>query len=452
MNRRLTLGIALSTLFVARLALAQEVRIGYQGLPYKYSGDVHNTGIQVSDGVLMHVGAGAEAGYDSNVFYADSATQATVPSGIIRVTAYTEVTNATRAGTTPSGLFFDARAGLQYRRYTSSDVNSQVANSFMPSAGLSLGTGVATTFSFGLTDTFVRSEDAPYSAGLGPIIRDNNQASAELRFAPGGGRINTLLRYTNVVDIFETNSGAANYSYADSVTHELMLDGSWKWLPKTALFFQARQGYVTYLKTTPNPGMMGSAPPKYSSYPLHLILGLRGLITEKISAVASAGYANAFYSCPSGALACVSTGGFAGSLYANAELTYRPTLLGRVVLGYRHDFNNAVISTFYYGDQVYASYVQQVAERFALDLSGRYFHKNYQGYVATGAATSPRVDNVFEVGATFDYFLRDWAYAGVGYALITNSSDPSTIPSAMGAPNSLNYTKHQVFARLGVTY
>ena len=46
--------------------------IGYQGLPYKASGE-SQTGIQVSDGVLLHVGAGAEAGYDTNVFYSDSA-------------------------------------------------------------------------------------------------------------------------------------------------------------------------------------------------------------------------------------------------------------------------------------------------------------------------------------------------------------------------------------------
>src|SRR5262249_8604176 len=145
------------------------------------------------------------------------------------------------------------------------------------------------------------------------------------------------------------------------------------------------------------------------------------------------------------------TGGFVGSLYTNLELTYRPTLLGRIVLGYRHDFENSVISTFYYGDQVYASYVQQVAGRFALDLSGRYQRRSYQGYVPEPMVTGNRIDNIVQLGATLDYFMRNWAYAGIGYALITNSSAPSTIMIG-GMSNSLNYTKHQVFARLGVTY
>jgi hypothetical protein len=439
MNRRLTLSIGLGALLLARAASAQEVTIGYAGLPYKYQGDSQNSGIQVSDGVLMHVGAGTEVGYDSNVFYTDAGSP-TVASGLIRVSAYGEITNATRAGVTPSGLAFDARAGLLYRRYTSADVGANNQDAFMPSAGLSLNTSAGTAFSFGFADSFIRFEDTPYASGQPALTRDNNQASAELRWAPGGGRINAVLRYTNLVDIFETNI----YSYANSLTQELMLDASWKWLPKTALFFQARQGYVTYLDNN------ATAAGKATSYPLRLVAGLRGLITEKVAAVAAVGYVNGFYSCPTAA-PCVNTGGIFGSSYANAELTYRPTLLGRFVVGYRHDFQNSVIGAFYYGDQIYASYVQQVGGRFALDLSGRYLRKNYQGYEVGGMATA-RVDNTFNVGATFDYFLRNWAYAGIGYALLTNASDPSVIGTTTNSPIPLDYVKHQVFARLGLTY
>ena len=112
-----------------------------------------------------------------------------------------------------------------------------------------------------------------------------------------------------------------------------------------------------------------------------------------------------------------------------------------------------MISTFYYDDSLYASYVQQIAGRFALDLSGRYQRRDYQGYVQDPAAMSPpesRVDNFFQVGATADYFLRNWAYIGVGYALLVNTSDAQLTTTAGVA--SLDYTKHQVFARIGVTY
>lgn len=447
MNRRLILTFGSTALMVlmARAAVGQEVTIGYQGLPYKYTGDSGNTGIQVSDGVLMHVGAGAEAGYDSNVFFSDTDA---IGAGVLRVSAYAEITNATRTGALPSGLSFDARAGLAYRRYLSD--NSAVSpyeNAFMPSAGLSLSTSASPSVSFGFADTFVRTEDPPYTSGQVAITRDNNQASADVRWAPGGGRINLLLRYTNMVDVFET----ASYSYANSLTQELMVDGSWKWLPKTALFFQVRQGIITYLQENASVGTANS-PPKYPSYPLRAMVGLRGLITERISTLVAVGYARAFYSCAAGAVACVTTGGFAGSTYANLELTFRPTVISRVVLGYRHDFQNSVISTFYYNDQVYASYVQQIAGRFALDLSGRYQRRDYQGFIMQipGMPLQPRTDDVFQVGATFDYFLRNWAYAGVGYSLLANSSNTQLMVA--GTVNSLDYVKHQVFARVGLTY
>jgi hypothetical protein len=129
----------------------------------------------------------------------------------------------------------------------------------------------------------------------------------------------------------------------------------------------------------------------------------------------------------------------------------RPTELSRIVVGYRHDFQNSIISTFYYAETAYASYVQQIANRVALDLSGRYVHKDYQGLLPS-TGVSARTDNFFQVGATLDYFLRNWMYAGLGYALLLNNADLTPTGPMPVAPNSADYTKQQVFVRLGVTY
>src|SRR4029078_6963833 len=122
MNRSLALWTGLSVVLMAPIAAAQqaEVTIGYQGLPYKATGE-SNTGVQVSDGVLMHVGAGAEAGYDSNVFY-----QSIDPRGaaIIRTSLFADASNATRGGAT-GRISFNLRAGLTYRRYQSDDTAVQ---------------------------------------------------------------------------------------------------------------------------------------------------------------------------------------------------------------------------------------------------------------------------------------------------------------------------------------
>jgi hypothetical protein len=435
MNRLLAITVGLGVLASARIAGAQEATIGYQGLPQKAAGE-SATGINVAEGMLLHVGAGAEAGYDSNVFYGNSSNPGGVTSsGIIRTTAFAELTNSSRTAGAPAGLSFDVRGGLTYRRYTSDNPNvARYRDAFQPGAGLSLGYGTG-RLSFQLTDAFTRIEDPPYANSSGsPLARDSNMATAEMRFAPGGGRINTLLRYTNIVDVFESSQ----FAYASSVMHQLMLDVSWKWLPKTAIFVQANQSYVTYL----NADTKG----KVSSFPLHVIAGLRGLITPKLSVNLSVGYSNAFYS--SGA----TTSGVWGSTFVEAQATLTPTMMSRILVGYHHDFANSVISAYYYDDSVYASYVQQLGGRLAFDLSARVSHRQYQGLLFD--TTGTRTDNFLNLGATLDYFIRNWIYAGVGYSLLANISDyrlPVAPNSAMPG-DSVEYTKHQVFARLGVTY
>jgi hypothetical protein len=424
MNRRLALWVPLAaTLLVARSARAQEVTIGYQGLPYKASGE-SSTGIQVSDGVLLHVGAGAEAGYDTNVFYQNVDP---IASPLIRTSVFGDLSNSTRTGAT-SRISFDARAGVVYRRYQSDDPSVEnFKNAWMPTAGLALSAGGG-QFGFGIADTFARLEDPPYNpAQLVPITRYNNQASAEGRWAPGGGRITATLRYTNMVDVFE-----GSYSYASTDGNYLMLDAAWKWLPKTAIFVNAQQGYIFYLNQTE-----ANANNKESSYPLVVTAGLRGLLTEKTSATIALGYTNGFYA------GNFSTGGFWGSTYLDVSGMLRPSMLSRIVAGYRHDFQNAVVASFSYNETFYASYVQQIAGRLALDLSGRYSHRNYEGqFVDPVQMVTGRTDNFVQVGATLDYFVRNWIYAGVGYSLFSNSSN---IPS-------VEYLKQQMFVRLGLTY
>jgi hypothetical protein len=435
MNRRLGLCIGLASLLAGSVAFAQEeVTIGYSGLPYKSVGE-SNTGIQLSDSSLLHVGLGVEAGYDTNVFYANTDAKG---SGIIRVLPYAELTNATRNGPTSKFLSYDLRAGLQYRYYTSSDADIQrYSNSWNPTAGASLSLG-GSQVGFGIADVYARIEDAPYAgqasspSNSSVITRNNNQASAEVRWAPGGGRLTGTLRYVNVIDLFDQP-----YTYANSVSNTLMADVSWRWLPKTAVFLNVSQGYTFYTNDTTfvDAATMMRQTAKVSSYPLRAVVGLRGLLTEKTSALLSLGYANGFYS--SGG----STNGFLGSTYAELSVTVRPNQLSRIVVGGRHDFLNSVISNFAYEETAYASYVQQIAGRLALDLSARYQYLNYQGNIFDQRQVG-RTDNFFQVGASLDYFLRNWAYVGVGYSLLDNNSNIDFV----------SYVKQQVFARIGVTY
>jgi hypothetical protein len=426
----------LAVLTASRWAEAQvavsgsDVAVGYGGLPSK-APQGSNQGVQISDSVLMHTGIGVEAGYDSNVFYADkSDAGGVVGSPILRVLPYLELTNATRGGVVPSGVFFDLNLSMVYREYLSDIQDDKAKRAFMPvlSGLMEFSANQALTLS--LADTFIRMEDPPYQPGAGPIVRNMNMAAAQLRWAPGGGRLQSLLRYTNTYDTFETPS----LTFADSMAHDLTLDLSWRWLPKTAIFVRGSQGYITYYNVDP-------LVPKFDSYPLRVLVGIRGLVTRKVSVNLSVGYGNAFYQSPT------TTGGVVGSLSATAELGYRPTVLNNLNLGYRHDFQNSVVGNFYYVDSFYGWFQQLIAGRVSAVLSGKYEHRRFQLPETMTMPAAGRTDDFVQAGAAVDYHANGWFYVGVGYGLMINDST-AVLASQSGA----SFVKHQIFGRLGVTY
>jgi hypothetical protein len=219
--------------------------------------------------------------------------------------------------------------------------------------------------------------------------------------------------------------------------HQLMLDATWKWLPKTGLFLQVSQGYISYFYSDAN----GNS--KSPSYPLQALAGLRGLITPKLALNVSAGYANGFYATSPGPT------GFRGNFSGGAEGVYQPQLLTRIVLGYRHNFQNAILGDFYYLDSVYLNVGQAIAGRVALGLAARYESRSFQGVPVAGGTVS-RHDNYFEAGANLDYAMRAWTYVGVSYSIISNTSPYQ--PNAPNDPGRVNFVKQLVFARLGVSY
>jgi len=245
------------------------------------------------------------------------------------------------------------------------------------------------------------------------------------------------LRLTNTVDWFETEELKAG----NSMTNEAMLDLSWRWLPKTALYVQVRQGYVKYLNQDANasglvPDTLGK---KQTSYPLRAVVGIRGLITDKTSVALAVGYQNGFYE------GGQTTTGFFGSTTAAGELIVMPLQTTKITFGLHHDFQNSVIGNFFYDDGVYASASHMVASRLVGQLWGAYDHRRYYGLPA---GMDPRVDDTIQATALLDFYIRAWAYVGASYSLIRNRSDYLPDQGFSGT----NYTKHLIFGHVGLTY
>jgi hypothetical protein len=392
-------------------------------------------GVKLSEKSVLHVGVAAEAGYDTNIFYNDNLandpTTAGTPnsSAVMRVIPSFLITNNGRDGKPQSTLVYSLGANLVYREYLNQNENVRAQRSFVPSAvGTLAFKGEKSSFS--LSDMFSRSEDAPYRPTDKPIIRDTNQATAIVGISPGGGRITTSLRYNNQFDYFETQT----YRSASSMTHDGLLDVSWKWLPKTAIFLQGGGGFVHYLE----PAAPGSAiTAREDSAQVRAMTGLRGLVSPKTTVNLGVGYATAFYetqSNPSGL----------SNLLVQLDVGYMPTLMSRLNLQLLHGFRNSpVIGNYYDFEAAELRFSHQLGQLVA-GLSSAFEYRRYRNYRDAMGATLNRRDVLLNGGVNVDYYIQSWFYAGASYNVGLSRPD--------GDPAAVTYTKQQILARLGVAY
>jgi hypothetical protein len=335
---------------------------------------------------------------------------------------------------------YDLQATLQYRHLFSDDARidaSNIRDTFSPSISGLLDFSSNQRLGLIVSDSFNRSEEAPYTPGSSEIIRNSNLAAAQVHWAPGGGRIQGTLRYSNQVDLYE-----GDYHLDRNMDNEAMLDISWRWFPKTALYVNVAQGFIRYLDDSQS---------NRDSNPLRAKAGIRGLVTEKLSAGVSAGYGNGFYRDGT------NPQGF-GTLSLGADTVWRPTFLTTISLAYRHDFQNSIISHYYNVDSLHLAVRHAIENRVIVSAFGHYENRRYDSAARFDPAmplanTGPtRTDNATGAGLAADYYVKYWAYAGFGYNLVANSSNAAFLDPSSGQTVSADFVKQQVFARVGLTY
>jgi opacity protein-like surface antigen len=388
----------------------------------------YGDGIRLSESALLHVGVGAEAGYDTNVFYTG---ETPVDSAVLNVTPFFSIGNGLRRGTeVASRLVYQFGASLTYREYLNEDPNVKAQRGFSPSVTLGLSASGAKV-GFNFNDTFARIEEPSYGVSSETIKRNHNLAQIQLRFSPGGGRIQDSIGYRNLLDAFD------DLQYANNMGHEVWNDLSWKWLPKTAFYLRLLGGYTHYLTEDP-------AFPRNNSLSVGGNLGLRGLVTPKLTVDVSAGYATAFYENDTQVSGLAN---FAAAL----TLGYRLTPFTGISLGYARGFKNSpLIGDYYDLDTVSLIIDQAIGGKLVIGLEGRYEYRRYKNYFVMMMPFDRR-DHIIIGGAKMDYFIQKWFYAGIGYALTFNESNNDVLLG--GAPLlGVDYTKHQILGRMGITY
>jgi hypothetical protein len=427
MRTLLRLAGALAIVLTARPALAQFA------VPLRYN---EGPGIKLGESLVFHPGIAIEGAFDSNPFYRDGSNAA----GYLHLVPHLDLSTLPPQRRTdgdgavaPQKVDFRFKTALGYREYLTSDATIQAQRALEVDSGLLLALFPQGVFSFELGDDFARTVTGLYAEVASSLGRDTNRVVARFRFAPGGGRLTFGLSYAFNFDIFED----ANLGGANRLFHEIALNAKWKILPKTAVTLDVTEQIYDYYDPTGGVYGTNAALQNVSSKPLRIYAGLVGLITARLSTVLKLGYGNGFYD----------KGTSYNMLLALAELGYQFGPFAKMKLGFEHGFQDSIYGNYFTDERAYLGYDHLIAQRVILHLLGDYRYRNYSGLPAGVVSLKQNIVSL-DVGA--DYQIKDWIYVGLGYNLQVQNRIAGPQDGVLGYAPS--FVKHQVLARVGVSY
>lgn len=384
---------------------------------------VEGPGVAVGEGARLHVNGGVEAGFDSNVFYADGAVEpGVVAAPILRVmgnaaiasehnkprTNKDSVLSVEDADSTITGEPVDLdqpkpdwdfrfAVELGYNQYIGighSAPNVDINYAISQQSNLSgiLDAHVQSNphgkFSFFADNILVRDNRPRNFVSSGLLGRWNNDFHIGARYRPYGGALKFSLRYENMIDRFDRKVIVPNAQLANRINHLVRGTASWQFLPITRFYFDGSYGLF---------GPLGNEfQEKVRSTPLRLQLGVATLITETTSVRAHVGFGKGFY---------VAGPDFTMAIFG-AEFGWRYSAVGRLTFAYEYDFRDSINANFY-RDHALVAKVDHQIERVLLDFGAQMRLRGYRGVFASVGPPN-RDDLILGARAMAHYLTRDW--------------------------------------------
>ncbi len=412
------------------------------------------SGIRSGD-VELHPGIAAEAGYDSNFFQRPSdgsggALQSTVK---LRVTPSFTVSTLTadRRGGEPPKVSFSAGAALAYSEYLTNTAELKRNRDFGVNADLALGIAPGRPLGFNILDTFSRTAQPSLSAdGTAGLNRDENRIAGEFVYTRPGGLLDWRFGYGFSNSYFEENTA----SYLSNVKHEIYTRGRWKFLPRTALVYDGSAQFQSYSN--------GSRLP--NSTPLRTRVGLAGLLSDRLSVMAMAGWGASFYDTSK-----ADVGQF-DSVIGQAEIRYffggsapeagqaASTTMSSFALGFTRDFLSSYFTAFYERDRGYVTISSLFAQRFFVSIDAgvaaiRYsapLNTTSDGVKLAAPGAKPFTDTRIDASLFAEYRATSWlGFNATGQFLSELSNAKlSTLGTTAGSsvPLALQFSRFQALA------
>lgn len=352
----------------------------------------YREGIGIRAGNLeLHPGIAAEVGYDQN-FFQRSSGEDPGGTGRLRLTPsffFSTLSPQRLQGSPPPSV--RVRGGVaasyneflgeeQFRRQRNVGILSSLDLSFAPEA--EVGGNVYANYQrlfqpSNSPDTNIAFDRNVITAGAGAIWR------------PGRGLLSWRLGYEAQALLFE------ELPVFNNVRHEVNTQGRWRFLPRTALLYDASVGFIDYLDGDPI---------QNNGTPVRTRLGLNGLITNRLALLAMAGWGASFYR------ENVHPVQDFDSLIAQAELKFfvqaQPDLpedsaavgLSTIAVGYLRDFSNGFIGDWFQRDRGYANAVYLLGGWLVTTAEvGLTRVGNPQSYIVTDAGAVPRFPSYSEL-------------------------------------------------------
>ena len=381
---------------------------------------VEGPGIKIGEGTVLHPVIGIEGGFDSNVFYESTATNA---GGILRFLAQIGVGSLSSQRLTPAGDdggdqnlgFFQYRASLRAAYDWVLSGNNKASDT----SGLGIGaTGAATVnpmghLTFNVDDNFMRLiRAANFETGVN-TNRDINTFGANLTLHSDSTTLSGMVYYRNTIDVFERSE----QSFADRIQHRIGLRPQWRIRPKTLLFADVSQGFY---------GPLGRDSHKVSSKPFTALAGIGTLFTPRLSLNLQGGYTNGFYS----------SGPSFSSIELAAQVGFRYATLGRATLAYELHHEDSINANFY-RDHTIRLAVQHQFSPVLVMVQPEVHFRRYSGITEVTGPVN-RDDVILAVIAGVHYNLRDYLAATLDFRF----TDVNT--SYRGGGDDPGYARHQV--------
>jgi hypothetical protein len=347
MRLRLTIAATLAATTIAGSAAAQQAWL--QDRRY-------GQGIGLRAGNLeFHPSLAAELGYDSNYFQRAKTERPIYDAWRLRVTPSLTLSTLkqrlreSEAVGTPPAVSFSLGAFLAYNELFGSDEVSSERH-FDAGVGGRVDLLPSRPVGFDLYADYLRSgepSNAVTVSSISPASFDRGSARGGLgaTWRPGGGLFEWRLGYEAAYNYFEDKP----FDELNNLHHNINTRGRWRFLPRTALIYQAGYSFIRYTKDTA---------PQPNGDVVEARVGLNGLITNRFAFQANVGWNSSFYERGDAATGTVAENYDGYVMGAQLKYFLIPTAtaesaaagISSIGIGYQRDFSNSYLGSFYVRD------------------------------------------------------------------------------------------------------